>query len=134
MPKFHQKSDRYMRIALIAAIAIAVGGCAAPARAETAQYLQLYSASRLLAQINMLNEKFCAEFLGRMQERFSAGMAGKCGTQPVEEAFVFHAVLRMANSPSDSDAYFPSQESCEGFTLAISRGTFATLIERCRPR
>jgi hypothetical protein len=123
-----------MKIALIAAIVIAVGGFAAPSRAETTQYLQLYSANQLLAQINMLNEKLCAEFLGRMQERFSAGMAGKCGTHAVEEAFVFHAILRMANSPGDSDAYFPSQESCEGFTLAISRGTFARLIERCRPR
>lgn len=123
-----------MRIALIAAIAVAAGGCAAPASTESAQHLQLYSAGRLLAQVDMLNEKSCAEFLGRMRERFSAGMAGKCGTQRVEEALVFHAVLRMAKSPRDSDAYFPSREACEGFTLAIARGSFAALIERCRPR
>jgi len=123
-----------MRVALIAIVALAVGGCVATARAEPAQHLQMSSAGRLLAQVDMLDEKYCAAFLGRMQERFSAGMAGRCGTQKVEEGLDFHAVLRMAGSPRDSDAYFPSQQACEGFTLAITRGTFATLIERCRHR
>lgn len=123
-----------MRVTLISALAIAVAVYAAPANAERAQHLQMSSAGRLLAQIDLLNEEFCAAFLERMRERFSAGMASKCVSQRIEEGLDFRAVLRMTGSPHDSDAYFPSQQACEGFTLAIARGSFVSLMERCRPR
>lgn len=121
-----------MKIAFLAAVAVAIGGCAVSARADTARHLQMTSGGRLLAQVDMLDDNLCAAFRSQMQERFRAGMAATCGAS--NEGLEFHAVLKMSGAPRDSDAYFPSQEACDGFTLAISRGSFATVVDRCRQR
>lgn len=132
LSEFIRKLRCRMKVALLAATAIAVVGFTVSARADTAQHLQMTSAGRLLAQIDMLDDNLCAAFRGQMQERFRAGLAATCGT-PIK-GLEFHALLRMAGTPRDSDAYFPSQEACDGFTLAISRGSFATVVDRCQHR
>jgi hypothetical protein len=120
-------------IFLLAAVILAVDGNAAPTQEKAAQHLLMHSAGRLLVQVDVQSERACVDFLGRMKKEFSGQMSAECGARTAEEKFVAHAILRMAETQRNSDAYFVSQDSCEGFTRGITRSSLAVLVEPCRP-